>query len=88
MSTGQSSLNAVDAIRQAGGELIGMVAVFSYGFPVAEEAFRKAGVKLVTLSDYQTLIHLAVETGYIRKEEVAILEQWRADPSGWRGPGT
>jgi len=85
VSTGGSSLKAVEAIREAGGEVMGMVAIFSYGFPVAEEAFRKAGVVLHTLSDYHTLIGLALETGYVEKGHVELLEQWREDPSAWTG---
>ncbi|MCK4751035.1 MAG: orotate phosphoribosyltransferase, partial [Bacteroidales bacterium] len=85
ISTGGSSLKAVDAIREAGGEVTGMVAIFSYGFPVAQEAFNKAGVQLVTLSDYHTLIQMALETNYIKNEQVTLLQQWREDPSAWRG---
>ena len=85
ISTGGSSLKAVDGIREAGGEVTGMVAIFSYGFPVAQEAFNKAGVQLVTLSDYHTLIQMALETNYIKNEQVTLLQQWREDPSAWRG---
>jgi len=85
VSTGGSSLKAVEAIREAGGEVMGMVAIFSYGFPVAEEAFRKTGVVLHTLSDYHTLIGMALETGYVEKGHAELLEQWREDPSAWTG---
>jgi orotate phosphoribosyltransferase len=85
VSTGGSSLGAVEAIREAGGKVTGMVSIFTYGFPVAEEAFRKAGVQLVALSDYHTLIEMAVETGYISRSDVEILEQWRKEPSAWKG---
>jgi orotate phosphoribosyltransferase len=85
VSTGGSSLKAVDAIREAGGMVEGMVAIFSYGFPVAEEAFKRAGIRLFTLTDYKTLIGLARETGYIEQAHVGLLEQWRADPSAWTG---
>jgi orotate phosphoribosyltransferase len=85
VSTGGSSLRAVEAIRKAGGVVTGMVSVFTYGFPVAGEAFRKAGVQLVALCDYHTLIGMAVETGYISSADAEILEQWRRDPSAWKG---
>lgn len=85
VSTGGSSLKAVEAIRETGGKVVGMVAIFTYGFPVSEEAFRNAGVELITLSDYDTLIEMALETGYIREEQVELLARWRKDPSGWTG---
>lgn len=85
VSTGGSSLKAVEAIREAGGIVIGMVAIFSYGFQVATEKFIEAGVQLVTLTDYNTLIRLALESNYIRKDQVDLLAQWRQDPAGWKG---
>ena len=81
--TGGSSLKAVAALREYGVEVIGMVASFTYGFPVAEEAFREAGVKLITLSNYDAVIEQAAETGYIKEEEKAVLAEWRKDPSVW-----
>ena len=83
ISTGGSSLKAVEALRQYGVEVIGMVASFTYGFPVAEEAFREAGVKLVTLSNYQAVVEEAAETGYIKDADKAVLAEWRKDPSVW-----
>ena len=83
ISTGGSSLKAVEALRQAGVEVIGMVASFTYGFPVAEEAFRQAGVKLLTLSDYDHIIAKAAATGYIKPEEQPVLAEWRKSPSTW-----
>ena len=83
ISTGGSSLKAVAALREYGVEVIGMVASFTYGFPVAEEAFREAGVKLITLSNYDAVIEQAAETGYIKEEEKAVLAEWRKDPSVW-----
>ena len=83
ISTGGSSLKAVAALREYGVEVIGMVASFTYGFPVAEEAFREAGVKLITLSDYNAVVEQAAETGYIKDEEKAVLAEWRKDPSVW-----
>ena len=83
ISTGGSSLKAVAALREYGVEVIGMVASFTYGFPVAEEAFREAGVRLITLSDYNAVVEQAAETGYIKEEEKAVLAEWRKDPSVW-----
>ena len=83
ISTGGSSLKAVAALREYGVEVIGMVASFTYGFPVAEEAFREANVKLITLSDYNAVVEQAAETGYIKEEEKAVLAEWRKDPNIW-----
>lgn len=83
ISTGGSSLKAVDALRKAGFEVIGMVASFTYGFPVAEEAFKEAGVKLITLSDYEHVVAEAAKTGYIKDEDMATLKEWRKSPSTW-----
>lgn len=85
ISTGGSSLKAVAAIRKDGSEVIGMVASYTYGFPVAEKAFEEAGVKLVTLTDYDHVVAEAVETGYITTDDVAVLNEWRKDPSQWNG---
>ena len=84
ISTGGSSLKAVEALRQYGVEVIGMVASFTYGFPVAEEAFREAGVKLITLSDYNAVLEQAAETGYIQASDLDVLKEWRKSPSTWR----
>ena len=83
ISTGGSSLKAVEALRQYGVEVIGMVASFTYGFPVAEEAFHEAGVRLITLSDYAAVLEQAAETGYISEADKAVLAEWRKDPSVW-----
>lgn len=83
ISTGGSSLKAVDALRNYGCEVVGMVASYTYGFPVATEAFSKAGVRLVTLTDYESVVEQAVETGYISKEDVEVLNEWRANPAEW-----
>ena len=77
ISTGGSSLKAVEALRQYGVEVVGMVASFTYGFPVAEEAFREAGVTLYTLSDYEHIISEAAKTGYIKDEDLPVLAEWR-----------
>jgi len=84
ISTGGSSLKAVEALRQYGVEVVGMVASFTYGFPVAEEAFRQAGVRLVTLSDYAAVLEQAAETGYIKPEEIEVLTEWRKSPNTWK----
>ena len=84
ISTGGSSLKAVAALREAGFEVMGMVASYTYGFPVAEEAFREANVKLVTLTDYEHVVEKALETGYIKESEVSMLHDWRKDPANWR----
>ena len=83
VSTGGSSLSAVEALRDAGCEVLGMVAIFTYGFPVAEENFAKAGVKLDTLSNYTDMITLATEQGYVHESELDTLRQWRQSPSTW-----
>ena len=83
ISTGGSSLKAVEALRQYGVEVVGMVASFTYGFPVAEEAFREAGVTLYTLSDYEHIISEAAKTGYIKDEDQPVLAEWRKNPAGW-----
>lgn len=83
ISTGGSSLKAVDAIRKDGSEVIGMVASFTYGFPMAEEAFNKADVKLVTLTDYEHVVNKALSTQYIKEEDIALLNEWRKNPSQW-----
>lgn len=83
ISTGKSSLKAVEAVRAAGAEVIGMAALFTYGFPVAEENFRKAGVKLLTLSNYNAMIEAALATNYIKESDVDTLKEWRQDPANW-----
>ena len=83
ISTGGSSLKAVEALRQAGVEVVGMVASFTYGFPVAEEAFKAAGVTLYTLSDYEHIVSEAAKTGYIKADDQPVLAQWRQSPSTW-----
>ena len=83
ISTGGSSLKAVEAIRNAGCEVVGMVAIFTYEFPVAQKAYEKAGVKLITLSNYSALIEAALQTGFIRENDVETLKEWRKDPSMW-----
>ncbi len=83
ISTGGSSLKAVEALRAAGYEVVGMVASYTYGFPIAEDAFSNAGVKLVTISDYAHVVEVAATTGYIKQEDVDVLHEWRKDPANW-----
>ena len=85
ISTGGSSLKAVEALRRHGCQVIGMVASYTYGFPVAEEAFKEAQVRLVTLTDYDHVVKQALATGYIKQEDMALLSQWRNNPSEWKG---
>lgn len=85
ISTGGSSLKAVEAIRNYGCEVVGMIASYTYGFDVAEKAFKDAGVELVTLTNYEAVVAQALSTGYIKAEEVELLNQWRKAPSEWQG---
>ncbi len=83
ISTGGSSLSAVEALRSAGCDVLGMVAIFTYGFPTAQENFAHAGVELDTLSNYNTLIELAREQNYVQEAQLETLRQWRRDPANW-----
>ena len=83
ISTGGSSLKAVEAIRRDGCEVIGMVAAYTYGFPIAEKAFKDAKVPLVTLTNYEAVMEVALRTGYIEEEDVLTLNEWRKDPAHW-----
>lgn len=83
ISTGNSSLLAVEALRNEGANIKGMAAVFSYGFQVAEDNFANANVDLFTLSNYENLLELAVAKEYITETEQDLLQQWRKNPSEW-----
>ncbi len=83
ISTGKSSLQVVDALRDQGAEIMGMCGLFTYGFPVAEEAFKQAGVELHTISNYAALIEVAREKNLIQPDELATLEAWRLQPDQW-----
>lgn len=83
ISTGGSSLKAVEALREAGCEVLGMTAIFTYGFQTAVDNFREAGVDLTTLSDYDTLLQLALEQEYIQPSELETLREWRKNPQSW-----
>lgn len=85
VSTGTSSLAAVRALREAGAEVLGMVALFSYGFPAAKESFASEGVALDTLSNYDALIETALEKGLVKESDLEILSSWRKSPSTWTG---
>ena len=84
ISTGGSSLKAVAALRDAGAEVLGMLAIFTYGFPVAANAFKVANVQLDTLSNYDDLIAEAVTRGYVSESDIEALKQSRQDPANWR----
>lgn len=83
ISTGGSSLKAVEALRQAGCEVVGMVAAYTYGFPVAEKAFEDAKVSLKTLTNYEAVVEIALQTGYIKEESIPVLLAWRNNPAEW-----
>ena len=83
ISTGMSSLNAVEALKEAGAVVKGMVAVFSYGFDVAAKNFKEKNVNLATLSNYDNLLEQALDSSYITQKELATLQEWRANPSEW-----
>ena len=84
VSTGSSSLKAVEAIRKDGSEVIGMVANFTYGFPVATQKFDEAGVKLVTLTNYDAILEEALRINYIAEDDLDTLQEWRKDPANWK----
>lgn len=83
VSTGMSSLEAVEALRAAGADVIGMCALFTYGFPQAAEAFEKANVKLITLSNYDALVDVGINQNIIKEDTLESLKQWRLSPSTW-----
>lgn len=83
ISTGSSSLKAVEAIRRAGCEVAGMVASYTYGFDVAEKAFAEAGVELTTLTNYEAVVGVAMQQDYINPEDKPLLDLWRSNPSQW-----
>jgi orotate phosphoribosyltransferase len=85
VSTGKSSLQVVDVLKAAGLEPIGMVSIFTYGFTVATEAFEKASLPLHSLTNYPTLISLALEKGLVKPGEEGVLLKWRDDPANWKG---
>lgn len=84
ISTGGSSLKAVEALRNAGFEVVGMVASYTYGFDVAKQAFEDAKVQLLTLTNYEAVLEAALQTGYISNDQIPTLNEWRSNPSEWR----
>lgn len=83
ISTGNSSLQVCEVLKKEGVEILGMVSIFTYGFPQAEESFANAGIKLISLSNYQALAQIAAEQGHIAPEMLPTLEEWRKDPANW-----
>jgi len=84
ISTGKSSLQVVDVLLKTGVQVEGMVSIFNYGFTIAEEAFKNAGVTLESLSNYAALIELAKEKNFISAETEQLLLKWRSNPSEWQ----
>jgi len=85
ISTGKSSLQVCDVLRAAGTEVIGMVSIFNYGFTLADENFKAAGISYRSLTNYETLISLAIEKGLVGADQQKTLLNWRTDPSNWTG---
>ena len=85
ISTGKSSLQVVDVLKSAGLEVIGMVAIFTYGFDTAVKAFADAKIPFKTLTNYETLIQMAVEKGAVSAAQQSVLLNWQADPANWKG---
>ena len=85
VSTGKSSLEVVDVLKKAAVDVVGMVSIFTYDFPIAKEAFNTAGVRYQPLTNYPALIELAIEKGIVSPNEQEVLLKWRTDPSNWRG---
>jgi orotate phosphoribosyltransferase len=83
ISTGGSSLKAVESLKEAGLEVRGLAAIFTYGFKVAQESFKKAGCPFITLTDYSVLIEQALKSNYINENDLAHLQSWRENPSSW-----
>jgi len=84
VSTGKSSLQVVEVLKQEGLQVTGLVSIFTYGFPQAEEAFEKAALRFRSLTNYPALIDLAVEKGVVSREQLEILLNWRTDPANWK----
>lgn len=84
ISTGGSSLKAVEAIKKDGSDVVGMVAIFNYGFPLSKESFEKADVQLSTLTNYDAVLEKAVQIDYIAEDDLGTLHEWRKNPSTWK----
>ena len=83
ISTGGSSLKAVEALREAGANVLGMTAIFTYDFQIAQDNFKSANCPLAVLSDYHALLDFALSVDYIKEEQVSTLKEWRENPSQW-----
>lgn len=83
ISTGGSSLKAAEALQKSGIEVLGIIAIFTYGFPQATDNFKRAGIKGIALSSYEHLINIALERGIVKKNQLEILKSWRNDPENW-----
>ena len=83
ISTGKSSLNAVKALKDEGARVIGMVAIFNYGFEISSQNFKEGHLDLTTLSDYENLLEQALETNFITKKQLKTLKTWRENPEKW-----
>ena len=83
ISTGGSSLKAVEALKDAGFDVLGMVSIFTYGFAIAQNNFENAGVKLFSLSNYDTLVNVGLACNFIQKEHISSLQNWRTNPAEW-----
>ncbi|MGC6429979.1 MAG: orotate phosphoribosyltransferase [Jejuia sp.] len=83
ISTGKSSLNAVHALKDVGVEVKGMIAIFTYGFEVSKTNFENEGINLHTLGNYESLLEQALQTAYIKEEDLSLLAEWNANPSEW-----
>ncbi len=83
ISTGKSSLQVCDVLKQEGLEVVGMVSIFTYGFEVASKAFTEAGIPNLSLTNYEALINLAVNKGIVSQEDLKTLLNWRSNPSEW-----
>ncbi len=83
ISTGKSSLKAVQALRDVGCNVVGLVSIFTYSLPIAEENFKEAKCRLISLSNYETLIKYAFDNQYINESDAALLEEWRLNPEDW-----
>jgi orotate phosphoribosyltransferase len=87
ISTGRSSIKAVEAVRRAGGQVLGLVAIFTYGFSVAAENFARANCELHTLSDLNALMQASALKGFLSEQQVGVLRTWMSDPASWTGEG-
>ncbi len=85
ISTGGSSLKAVEALREAGATVLGMAAIFTYNFQLSFNNFKEANCELITLSDYDALVQQAVDSSYISETDVNLIKDWRLDPGSWTG---